>query len=531
MLEEKEDSLARVIVEGKPGSGKTTLLKHCAVAWAKGKADAGKNASTEESENSKNPLLQKGLVIFIDKYHEGKSLDDTIRKAIKGPNKVEALSFMRKHPKSCFLFIDGLDEFLRKEVVDEILDLAGETTMNILVSCRLGHPCLERKMQNFNRHVRVEGFTQEDKQHFVYNFMAALNVHAEDTSIWLDRCKSLCSILASEKTGTMYTNPINCAFVCVLYNEGELTDEELSTLSMKDLFMKQQALLLTRECLKQSTTEQEAKLLEKHAQSSIQGIHRMALHSLLHKDRQSTYSMEQANEFGISLDSPAIVLLQEEFESSEKGPCKVFSWPHETVKEFQAAKAAVDQNIMYVVASRPELKEVWKFLVSFLMDSSEELAKNMLLARLFMQSSDPPCCKSILNVALGLQHPCSKIPKLKSFWAKQNIDELLQKPPEYVDTANISLNIPAIQKCLCDREWMLENLRILHELEECFSSTQRTNILKEVIHPFLPSVISMDTMLFTEQYVQIHLSSAFGMNGLELQRYGQGYLSRKIGRL
>ena len=495
MLEEKEDSFLRVIVEGNPGSGKTTLLKHCAVTWAKHKADTCKKVSTKEGENSETPLLQKGLVIFIDKYHEGKSLDDTIMKAIKGPNKAEALGFMREHPKNCFMFIDGLDEFLRKEVVEEIINLAGETTMNLLVSCRLGHPCLERKMQNFNRHVRIGGFTQEDKQDFVYNFMGALNVNVEDPSVWLERCKSLCSILASEKAGTMYTNPINCAFVCLLYNEGELTDEELSTLSMKDLFMKQQALLLRRECLKRSKTEEEAKMLEKHAHSSIKGIHRMALHALLHKERQSTYSTEQVKEFGISLDSPAMVLLSEEFESCDKGPCKVFRWPHETVKEFQAANAAVDQSIMYFIASKPELTEVWKFLVSFLMDSNEESAKNMLLARLILQSSDPPCSKAKLKVALGLKHPCSDIPRVKSFWAEQDIDELLQNPQEHLETAKKSLKLSEIQKCLSNTNWMNENYEILDECRELFSSTQGNKLLKEVIHPFLPSVFSGDRML------------------------------------
>ena len=502
MFEEPQGRFLRIIVEGKPGSGKTTLLKHCAVTWARGNFKPCKGKGFEEGRGNEDIALhQKDLVIFIDKRNEGESLEETIRNAIKGPNKEETFQFLKNNPERSFLFVDGLDEFLRKEVVNEIFKEAEDSCMNIIVCCRRGHPCLEKQMQKFNRHVIVEGFTEVDRQHFVHNFMAALNNDAEEDerSVQLKRSKRLCSFLSSKEAGTMYANPINCAFICILYNQGELTDDDLSTLSMEDLFVKQQALLLKRECIKRTQTEKEAGDLQRNAESSIKGIHRMALHSLIHQERKSAYSVEQAKSFGIDITSPAVVLLQEEFDPLEKGPPKkVFSWPHETIKEFQAASAATDAtngSIMYFIASRPELKEVFRFLFSTLIESDEESAKSLLTAKLFLRSTNPPCSKlkkgkTTRSEKGATDHPCLNILRLKAYWAEQNIDELLQKSGDPLEKP--ALNITEIQKCLAGTNWMLENMEILKELKECTSDCQSKdkgrNLLEEVVYGFLPSV-------------------------------------------
>ena len=81
-------------MEGKPGSGKTTLLKHLAIRWAGKKLAESPEEPNRDPEESL-PFLDKELVVFVDKRHEGKDLDETIKNALKGSaeEKYEALTF------------------------------------------------------------------------------------------------------------------------------------------------------------------------------------------------------------------------------------------------------------------------------------------------------------------------------------------------------------------------------------------------------------------------------------------------------
>ena len=384
-----------VIIEGKAGSGKTTLLKHCAIRWAQAKSIGTGEGSNEDSKN-RLPFFEKDLVVFIKKEHEGDNFDETIMNALNlsKREKNEAKLLLEDHPEKCFLFLDALDEFRNQKVIKEVIKRAADSSTNICVTCRDGHPCLNEQMETyaFTRHVKVAGFKSDDAVNFVRKFMRGL---VDDCTLCEDKSEKLCKHIQKGEFNKVYASPINCAFVCLLYSEGKVSDEELSSLTMVTLFSKQQNLLLKRECHKQGRSL-------KSAESTLKGIYQLALHSLIYRDAQSWYSSDQLKDFGIDLESPAMVLLVKEKKSTVEEETDMFSWPHETVKEFHAANAFKgNHDMIYFIAAKPELNQLAQFLIPMIADTDLELAKTFLTAMILLQSEEPPCASSKFKKLFG----------------------------------------------------------------------------------------------------------------------------------
>ena len=478
-----------IIVEGKAGSGKTTLLKHCTIRWAQSKQPS--TAEAVDADTCENfPLCLMDLVVYVNKSHEGNSLNETIINAIEGSmdEKEEVVSLLREHPEQLFLLVDALDEFRNERVIKEVFELARNWRTNILVSCREGHPHLNDKMQNFCRHVKVSGFEQADAHSFIQKFMKVLLPEDEDIS--KNKADKICSHINKTKVKSLYISPINCAFICLSYFEGEVTDKELETLTMNGIFEKQQKMILSRECKKQARSHEQWEQLLIDAESSIQGIYKLALHSLILSDQHASYSKKQLEESGIDPTSPALALLVKEVIVSLEGQKEVFSWPHEMVKEFHAAKAVRGTEIIYYIASKPELNVVTKFLVSMLVETDIESAKDLLIAMLLLQLDEPACALSKLKKLFG--HCCSKIVKLKHDIKILEIDDLLGIGDHTPQKLKGSLNVTRIQKCLKKTEWLAVNDTdpVTDCIDECTSQDTRTELCRAVFQPFLPSVAS-----------------------------------------
>ena len=480
-----------ILIEGKAGSGKTTLLKHCAIRWAKSKQPT--TAETLDADTCENfPLCAKDLVVYVNKSHEGSNLNETIMNAIKGSTdeKEEAVRLLREHPEQLFLLVDALDEFRNENVIKEVFDLASDGRTNILVSCREGHPYLKDQMPNFCRHVKVSGFEQTDAHSFIQKFIKILL--PDDAVICQEKADKICSHINETKVRNLYISPINCAFICLSYCEGLVTDKELETLTMNGLFEKQQMMILSRECQKHASSPEQRKQLIKSAESSVEGIYKLALHSLILHEQNAAYSKNQLHEFGIDPTSPALVLLVKKEIVSLEGEEEVFSWPHEMVKEFHAAKAVRGTETIQYIASKPELNVVTKFLVSMLVETDKESAKDLLIAMLLLQSGEPACASSKLKKLFG--HCCSKIAKLKHEIKNLEMDELLGIGGKTPQKLKNLLDVTQIQRCLRKTEWLDVNIRktdaVTDCIEECTSQDTRTELSRAVFHPFLPSVLS-----------------------------------------
>ena len=449
------DGAASVIMEGKPGSGKTTLLKHLAIRWAGKKLNASSEEPNRDPEESL-PFLDKELVVFVDKRHEGKDLDETIKNALKGSaeEKDEALTFLRRHPGKSFLLVDALNEFRTKKVIKDVFRLASEGSVNVLVSCREGHPFLQVGMDNFTQHVKVVGFEHDDAQNFVKKFMKILL--PENEKLRRKKTMVISSHIKKAKVSKMYASPIICVFLCLLYTEGKVSDEELSKLTMTTLFSKQQELLLRRECHKRARgfSDKIEKCMFKEAETSLEIVYRLALSSLLHQDQQPWYTLTELEEYGIDVDSPAMVLLVKEPIVSVDGEEEIYKWPHEMVQEFHAARAVRSNAVIYFIASRPELNVVSVFLVSMIAETDMERAKYLFTAMLLLQS-EVPCSRLLMDPPQI--HCCSQISKLKDRIQKQNIDSLLGLAAGKSPKIKKSLNVPEIQECLRNTEWFAFN--------------------------------------------------------------------------
>ena len=480
-----------ILIEGKAGSGKTTLLKHCAIRWAQTKQPT--TAETLDADTCENfPLCLKDLVVYVNKSHEGSNLNETIMNAIKGSSdeKEEAVQFLREHPDQLFLLVDALDEFRNENVIKEVFDLASDGCTNILVSCREGHPYLKDQMPNFCRHVKVSGFEQTGAHSFIQKFMKVLL--PDDAVICQEKADKICSHINETKVRNLYISPINCAFICLSYYERLVTDKELETLTMNGLFEKQQMMILSRECQKHASSPEQRKHLIKSAESSVEGIYKLALHSLILQEQNAAYSKNQLHEFRIDPTSPALVLLVKKEIVSLEGEEEVFSWPHEMVKEFHAAKAVRGTETIFYIASKPELNVVTKFLVSMLVETNIELVKDLLIAMFLLQCDEPICASSKLKKLFG--HCCSKIAKLKHEIKNLEMDELLGIGGKTPQKLKNSLDVTRIQKCLRKTEWFTKKIEKLDPvtdcIEECTSQDTRTELSRAVLHPFLPSLVS-----------------------------------------
>ena len=436
-----------MIIEGKAGSGKTTLMKHCAIRWAHTKSNGTREVSIGDSSN-RLPFFEKELVVFIQKEHEGENLDETVMNAmnVSKREKHEAKQLLKEHPEKCFLFLDALDEFRNRKVIEEVFERASDSSTNITVTCRDGHPYLNNQMNSFTRHVKVVGFKPDDAANFVKRFMKGL---VDDYTLCKEKTEKLCKHIQKGEFNKFYASPINCAFVCLLYSEGKVSDEELSSLTMVTLFTKQQNLLLKRECHKQGCSLKSAEL-------TLKGIYQLGLHSLIYRDAQSWYSSDQLKEFDIDLASPEMVLLVKEKKSTVEEETDMFSWPHETVKEFHAANAFKgNHDMIYFIAAKPELNQLAQFLIPMIADTDLELAKTFLTAMFLLriQSEEPQCASSKFNKLFG--HCCCRIPELKNYI--ESVD--LNKPfkPDQSGILQFKLNIDGIQQCVSKSGWLLQN--------------------------------------------------------------------------
>ena len=182
---------------------------------------------------------------------------------------------------------------------------------------------------------------------------------------------------------------------------------------------------------------------------------------------------------------------------SSEGEEEVFSWPHEMVKEFHAAKAVRGTEIIYYIASKPELNVVTKFLASMLVETDIESAKHLLVAMFLLQSDQPICASSKLKKLFG--HCCSKIAKLKHNITNLEIDELLGIGDRTHQKLKSLLKVSKIQKCLRKTNWFIENLEKIDLVRdcigECTSQDTRVELCRAVFHPFLPSVASGNSAL------------------------------------
>ena len=447
-----------------------------------------------------SPLFDKDLVVYVNKRYECIDLKRTIKKALKGPakEKEEALKFLREHPGKCYLFVDALDEFHNAKVIQEVFDLAADGSMNVLITCREGHPYLKNKMENFTRHVKVVGFGPDDAQNFLRKFMKTLI--PENERLCDMKTEVLSSHMKRGNVSKMYTSPINCEFLCLLYVEGQISDEELSSLTMPTLFAKQQEILLRREChkLASGNSQLEADILN-DAQENLERIHQLALYSVIQPGQKSWYTTRQLQQFEIDIYSPAIVVLAREPSASIDGEEEIFSWPHELIREFHAAKAVRSSEVINYIASKPELNVVTKFLLSMMADSDADRAKELLIAMFLLQSDTPPCAFSKMKKLF--RHCCSNIPKLKENIHKQQFDEMLKQTKGKSGKLFKPLNMHKIQMCLRDSKWFLMNADtvevVVSCIDECTWGDKRVELSKAVLHPFLPSVLLGDSVYGT----------------------------------
>ena len=481
----------RIILEGEPGSGKTVLLKHCAVEWAKCRM---KLATGEDGIDDRGiELLRKELVVYIDKDNERDTLEETIEDALKIDP--EALQFFKQHPEKTFLLIDNLNDFTKENVVNEIIKRSGRK-INILVSCRTNHPYLEKNMKEFNRKLRVTGFGEAAIQAYVPKFIRALlkcDGH-KDSDSYEAKIEELCNFLKLKEDEHMYTIPMNCAFVCQLYIQSRITKEQLPFLTTASLYKRQQEFMLKRECTKRTATSDEADRLMKNAQPSVQGIHRMALHSLLYD--QSGYSTDEVEAFGVDLGSPAMVLLQRKYDR--------FTWPHKCIKEHHAISAARHYSMTSELALSPECNEILELLLNSILETDQKLAKDLFEAKLILSLPDPPCQKErssrlsinripsnfLCGTAVVEDHACSDINDIRPPPLLEKLETLLTRPFEVESSAMKLLRVPEIQECARKTCWFFKNLEDLEKLCEKPSDTSTykwTRLLTEVVHPFLPN--------------------------------------------
>ena len=484
-------------MEGRPGSGKTTLLKHWAIRWAEYMEQSERDEPCDGNQGTFT-LSDIDLLVYINRDHEGSCLEETIQNAMKGPprEKKEAAQLWKEHPDKVFLFIDALDEFNNKKVISEVFRLASDQSTNLLVSCRDGHQYLNDQMNNFTRHLKVAGFTQTGTKKLIGKYM---NVLCEE------KANDLCSHINEAQHSHIYTSPMNCVFVCQLYSEERLSSEELVNLTLPKLYMRVEDLLLERE-YKKLTEKKRLEGGKEENEEMKEKIYKMALRSLV--VGEIGYTANQLEEFGIDVNSPAMVLLQKYNHTSTIGEVEVYHWPHRTVREYHAAKAIKSREMIYFIAAKQELLGITHFLLPMLAETDLESATHLLNASLFLQAEHLPNCKeSLFSRVFGLNH-CYKIQGLKREIHRLELDELLDGEL----TLHNALDIEAIQKCISNSNWLWDNIFEVIILCSCVEYIESQDILfhfmKTVLFPFLPIKVPFEKakrslLFFKEFYVSL----------------------------
>ena len=260
---------------------------------------------------------------------------------------------------------------------------------------------------------------------------------------------------------------------------------------MQKLFTKQQNFLLQRECYKQFGSSDIGV-----AEPTLRSIYQLAICSFILHDEQSWYTSKQLTDIGIDVKSPAMVLLTKEKKSDLDGEEDLFSWPHETIKEFHAAmslKGNQNVDILYVIASKPELNVVTDFIISMMDETDLELAKTLLAARLLLQSKEPQCTS--YTVKEQFEHCCFQISQLKQDIQTMNMTALFQ--PEGARILRSALDVTEIQQCIGNTDWMVKNWReyasLTISIKESSSDNLQIQLHRSVLHPFLPSFASGDS--------------------------------------
>ena len=351
----------QVLCTGEAGSGKTTLSKRLAWLWA-----TGNHMKTFWS----NPFWTHiKAVIFISPKEEEDNLQQTMRNAIPGKKAYKDLmmDLYMDEPEALVVIVEGFNEFQNQDVIKGVKQMLKDQATNVFLTLRTDSPELNPDFIGlFNRSVEVKGF--DLSQSAIYVRKVAGNnqpLIQNDRRPMKNEQETEEFLKAIEDKPNIFSSPLNLSLACLLYSEGELETSDMPELTEVSLYMMREHRMVERECLKGNLDPR------MDSKAEINKVHKLAVY--LQLTNKVMCSEDDLKNFGISLQSPVMVLLQRKCSFTAKhGNKTCWAWPHSRLYEFDVAMGLASlegfKNSQWMIwlASNPDLNSVAKLVVAML---------------------------------------------------------------------------------------------------------------------------------------------------------------------
>ena len=444
----------QVLCTGDAGSGKTTLSKRLAWLWATGRC-------------SNIFWTHIKAVIFLSPKEEENNLQQTMRNAIPGKKAYKDLvmDLYTDEPEAMVVIVEAFNEFQNQDVIKGVEQMLKDQATNVFLTMRTDSLHLSPHFIGlFNRSVEVKGFGLSQSANYVRK-VAGNNrpLIQNDGRPMKNEQETEEFLRAIEDKPNIFSSPLNLSLACLLYSEGELEPSDMPELTEVSLYMMREHRMVERECLKGNP--------RKDSKAEINKIHKLAVY--LQLANKVMCSEDDLNNFGITLQSPVMVLLQRKCNFTAKhGNKKCWAWPHSRLYEFDVAMGLAgldgfkDSQWMYWLAFNPHLNSVTKLVVVLLGTSERyEEIKALTTATVLLQNKTK--CSVESYSADSDEHPYNVVQSFRMNHEEIYFDKCFSNG-QFI-TEHLELTLPTLHS-LCESSGspFSGNLPLFKHVQECW---------------------------------------------------------------
>ena len=321
----KKDNDPLVLVEGSPGIGKTTFCLKLVYDWANG-------AMPRNFPCFKLVFLLKCRDIIKDVVEE--IFEQLLPEDLKEKTKEALVNFLEdlNNQEQILILLDGLDE-LPVESEDHVNKVLGRRKLSfcyVLATTRQEKGIETRKQFEFEMHLAIEGFSEDDSFHYIRKHFR--NIDTEHSSKGERLIKE---VKQNPLLRHLQRNPLNLLLLCVVYedHEGSLPS------SMTDLYQTIVRCLLRRYCAREELKASEKdEDLDKQFEITILALGELAWKCLL-DDHLSFYEdeLEKLEKNDEKIVARTVGLVYKEESLKRLKPRHAYSFLHKTFQEYLAA--------------------------------------------------------------------------------------------------------------------------------------------------------------------------------------------------
>ena len=446
----------QVLCTGEAGSGKTTLSKRLAWLWATGRC-------------SNIFWTHIKAVIFISPKEEEDNLQQTMRNAIPGKKAYKDLmmDLYVDEPEALVVIVEGFNEFQNQDVIKGVIQMLKDQATNVFLTIRTDSPQLNPDFIGlFNRSVEVKGFGLSQSAIFVRK-VAGNNrsLIQNEERIMENEQETEEFVKAIEDKLNIFSSPLNLSLACLLYSEGELKPSDMPELTEVSLYMMREYRMVERECLKGNLNPR------MDSEAEIDKVHKLAVY--LQLTNKVMCSKNDLNNFGISLESPVMVLLQRKSNFTAKhGNTKSWAWPHSRLYEFDVAMGLAglegfsNSQWMYWLASNSHLNSVAKLVVALLGTSKRyEEIKALTTATILLQNKTK--CSDESHLVESNEHPCIVVQTFRMNHEEMYSDKCFSNGQFIME--HLELDLPTLASVYnCIGSPFNNNFSLFKHVQECW---------------------------------------------------------------